>query len=320
MTGNINQVETIAYKMSENRSKKTQVDERPPKTFVIGGRGFIGNAFLKTYQRFDPNTLGTHHQEAFPLKKLDLLHLDLDALRLKPGEYSYAIIAAAIANIPLCEKQPALTHEINVTGTLQLVDQLCRRNITPVLFSSDYVYDGKIGFYDEHSLVNPLNEYGRQKVELEREIAKRFNNQFLLIRPGKVFGLTKGDGTLLDEMAHALNQQKPIRVATDQIFCPISIDDLIKTVIQLQKIGATGVYHVSGNEAWSRQQIAQAVCRALHAPEDLIQPISLDELNEPFVRPKRTNMTNRKVCVATGCKIESLQSSIETIVRQYEVS
>lgn len=290
---------------------------QPPKTFVIGACGFIGHAFLEAYKRFDPSAWGTHYRDSFSFKKFDLMQPDLEILEIPSYQYSYAIIAAAMNPILACEKEPQLSRQINVDGTLHLIEQLCIKDITPVFFSSDFVFDGKQNIYDENSPLNPLNEYGKQKADLERALVKNFKGRYLLIRTSKVYGLTKGDGTLIDEMAQLLVKGKVVRAAYDQVFCPIAIHDLVSTVIELQKIGAKDIFHVCGNKAFSRLEIAHAVCRALHSDINLVQPISLDDLGEPFFRPKQVHLINRKVYEKIRIPITSLQDSIRTIANQY---
>jgi len=287
------------------------------KTLVIGGCGFIGKSLLKAYQHLNIPASGTHYKESFYYKKLDLCEPNLDSLDIQANEFSHAIISAGFSNVFFCEKNPQITHQINVRGTLRLIEQLCERNIVPVLCSSSYVFDGILGSYEEAALVNPLNEYGKQKAELEREISLRFDKMVLLLRLGKVFGLEKGDGTLLDEMIKSLLGKKKICAAYDQIFCPIAMDDLIAQIVQLQKINARGLYHVCGDEVWSRLDLAKILCQALCINPDIIEPISLDDLEEAVLRPKRTDMINRKMFVTTGIKTKTLLSSIEHIACQY---
>ncbi|HSX26656.1 MAG TPA: sugar nucleotide-binding protein [Chlamydiales bacterium] len=285
-------------------------------TFVIGALGLVGSAFLRALRAEVPDTLGTHHQEVGTLKKFNLLQPDLGKL-MEGGGYSSAIVAAGIPSILRCEKEPTYTYQCNVKGTLELVEQLCKKGIIPILFSTDYVFDGIRGGYDEESPTSPLNEYGKQKAVLEKQIVKEFPDICLLIRLSKVYGTLKGDKTLMDEMASSIVNGKKVRAAYDQVFCPIHIDDVVDCVRRLVSIGARGIYNVSGEEAISRLDLARSICRELGASLDLVESISLQDLSEPFIRPRRTDMTNRKVCEKTGIKMRSLKSSIKTIVDQY---
>ncbi|HSX13984.1 MAG TPA: sugar nucleotide-binding protein [Chlamydiales bacterium] len=292
------------------------ISQSPPKTLVIGARGFLGSAFYHAYRAHHPTSLGTHHSNIDSLKTLNLISPNLEKL-VKSDEYLYGVISAGVSNILRCEKEPELTYQCNVKGTLQLVEQLCQMRITPILFSTDYVFDGKMGSYHEESLVNPLNQYGKQKAELEHSLAHHFAGKYLLIRLSKVYGVQRGDKTIIDEMACLLMNQRRVRAAFDQIFSPVFVDDVVSAVIKLQLKEARGVYHVSGGQTISRLELAKTVCKALGAVEELVEPISLSDLSEPFLRPQRTDMINQKVCGATGIQMTNLNTAVQSIVTQY---
>ena len=56
----------------------------------------------------------------------------------------------------------------------------------------------------DDAMTTPLNEYGRQKAEVERLLPEVCQGNCLILRLGKVYGTTPGDGSLLDEMATLL--------------------------------------------------------------------------------------------------------------------
>jgi len=275
---------------------------RTPKTLVIGAKGFLGSHFLKAYRLIYPDTLGITRET------LDLNAPNLDSLHL--NDYEYALIGAAVTSIAQCEKEKETSFSCNVTGTLKLAQELRKKNIIPILFSTDYVYDGISGNYDEESPLSPLNEYGRQKAELQRRLPEVCGNDFLLIRPSKVYGSLRGDGTLLDEMICKLRQKKPIQAAHDQIFSPILVTDLINGVIELQKKHCRGIFHIC-SEICSRFEISQRISKKLGFSNELIQAISLDDLKESFKRPKNTSLNCQKFQSSTGLVFRSIKDYIE---------
>lgn len=280
------------------------------KTLVIGSEGFIGRHFLKAYRHSHPDSIGTHRIATNTALAFDLCQPDLAELPIRKGEYGYALIAAAVPRIGECERDKEKTFLTNVTGTLKLAEQLVERNITPILFSSDYVFDGKTGGYNETSPTNPLNEYGRQKVLLEQRIKEICNENYLMIRPSKVYGMIRGDKTLLDEMAGLFLAGKTVRAAFDQTFCPILIEDLINAIIYLQANDCRGLFHICGPEIWNRFEIASALAKELQVKESLVQKISLDDLKESFLRPKKTDMKSDKFQKTSGMKMTPLSESI----------
>ena len=229
---------------------------------------------------------------------------------------THLIIAAACCNIESCSKEPKKSYQINVEGTLELVRQSIERGLFPILFSSDYVFDGMDREYDESSKTAPLNPYGKQKEELEQRLPDYSKGNHLILRLSKIFSLEKGSGTLLDEMASELCKGRAVRAATDQLFCPLEIGDLMTFITLLLKQKARGLYNVGGSERVSRYDLALRVAKALGVSEAAVMPISLDELGGT-VRPKSTALSSQKLYNDTGFKPHELCHSIQSIAKLY---
>ena len=104
----------------------------------------------------------------------------------------------------------------------------------PIFLSSDYVFDGTapIGCVDDAPLC-PTTEYGRQKAEVEQALAAS-GKPHLVCRLSKTYGLDRGDGTLLDEIAGKLSTGQSFSAAFDQRFCPTFAGDLPAAIMELQ--------------------------------------------------------------------------------------
>jgi dTDP-4-dehydrorhamnose reductase len=209
---------------------------------------------------------------------------------LRAYKIDRAIIASAITGVSFCENNPEKTYAINVAGTLELARQLSAEGIKVYIFSSDYVFDGINGNYQEDSKKNPLNEYGRQKSLIEDTIRSVCNNNYCILRISKVFSIEKGSGTLLEEIAKKLLKNEKMLVATDQYFCPICINDLVIIVKKLVFSDAEGLINVCSPQSISRLTLVQEIARVFSTSLDCIQYISLDNINDNIKRPKDTSM------------------------------
>lgn len=278
------------------------------KLVIIGSQGFIGNHITIS---MNP-AISTHYKNAPYL--LDLRAPDLKALPLSTE--THAIITAGCANIDDCNKSPEKTYAVNVTGTLQLVKQCREMGLFPILFSTDYVFNGKEGGYTESSFTCPINAYGKQKAELESRIHDVTCGNYLMLRLSKIFSTSAGDNSLLDEMMHNLTQEKTIRAATDQEFCPLHVNDLVTIIQELIDQNITGLINIGGQETVNRYALALKVCEALNVSTTLVKPISLDELmGSP--RPKKTALNCKKLYETVTTKPRTLQDSILKLATIY---
>jgi dTDP-4-dehydrorhamnose reductase len=285
---------------------------------IIGASGFIGKQILTALRSVNHLTVGTSRSPCAGLIHLDLASPDVDALRLNTCGITHAIIAAAVSSVAECERDPIVTRLVNVEGSLRLAHQLCREGIRTVAFSSDYVFDGADGQYVEEAPVNPLNEYGRQKAELEKGLMDITGGNVLIIRLSKVFDVIRGSGTLLDEMASNLSQGLPVLAAADQFFCPTFIEDVVAAVLHLIASERTGIVHLCAPTKISRLQLARKVACSFGCRLDLVQEISLQDLGENFRRPLDTSMVCTRLTDMETFPFTNLEECIINLKHNYQ--
>ena len=276
---------------------------------IIGSQGFIGRHLTTS---LNPKIF-THYRDAPYV--LNLRAPDLSTLPLSTE--THVVIAAGCANINDCNTQPEKTYAINVAGTLRLAKQCREMGLFPVLFSTDYVFNGEEGGYTESSSTCPINAYGKQKAELESKIHDMTHGNYLMLRLSKIYSTSAGDHSLLDEMMQSLTQGKKIHAATDQEFCPLHINDLVTIIQELIDQNITGLINIGGQETLSRYSLALQVCKALNISTTLVNPISLDDL-EGATRPKKTNLNCKMLYEIVTTKPQSLQDSIATLANHYQ--
>src|SRR5205814_1282635 len=95
-------------------------------------------------------------------------------------------LCAAIANVDKCED--ATTSIVNVRGVTTVL-RLCEQFESKLVwYSSSYVFDGLNSVsYKENDLVNPIQNYGKQKLVMENLIIQS-DLPHLVIRTVGVFG------------------------------------------------------------------------------------------------------------------------------------
>lgn len=280
------------------------------KTAVIGASGYVGQHLLEAYRTKFPDCFGTSFAAGDPsLRHLDIREPKLDLLKLEQTGHRAILIAAAKPNVAYCEAHPDESYAVNVRGTLALIDQIAQTSMQVVFISSDYVFDGVAGSYTDDAPTNPITEYGRQKAEVERELPNRSDN-WLVLRLSKIFGLEKGDGTLLDDLAQSLAAGRSVRVATDQRFSPTFITDLVAACLAIQSRGLRGIVNLCSSEASSRYGLAKKLAETMAIDTELVEPVLLHDLPGMDGRPLNTSMIPVRLGTEVGTKFTPLSDSI----------
>jgi len=230
----------------------------PALAWVTGAGGLIGNYLVQLAPTCAPGW------RVRGLTRADLDLTDFGAVRraLAADHPALVIHCAALSRSPECEANPSLARRVNVEVTRTLAELGATASL--VLFSTDLVFDGRQGSYDETAVPNPLNVYAQTKAEAERAVLPHARH--LVIRTSLNGGTSPtGDRAFNEEMRRAWRAGRTLRLFTDEYRSPIHASVTARAVWELALAGATGVYHVAGAERLSRWEIGHIV--AARCPE-----------------------------------------------------
>ncbi len=158
--------------------------------------------------------------------------------RESPG---LVIHCAALANTPACEKNPPLAHKLNVEVTSVLAELAA--DIPFIFFSTDLVFDGRTGNYDESAPVSPLSVYGKTKADAERVVLA--NPKHTVVRTSLNFGQSPtGDRAFNEQMRRAVERGETLHLFTDEFRCLIAAVETARAVWELVAQDKPGLYHV----------------------------------------------------------------------------
>ena len=288
------------------------------KTAVIGASGYIGRHLLDKYREQFPQCVGTSYSDRVPhLIPFDIREPDFEfSCDLESTGHEAAVIASAIPNISYCENQPVDAYEVNVAGTLKLLMNLSETSLRIIFLSTDYVFDGVQGNFDDNHRTNPSTNYGKHKETIERAITELTDN-FLVIRLSKIYGLRKGDNTILDEAASLLHNNAQVFGASDQYFCPTYIGDIVQAIIDVQEENLAGIINICSPEIWSRFEMYTKLAQLMDKDKSLVKEINLYDWPEMRGRPLNTSMVCSRLHQETRTEFVCLEESIDKVARNY---
>lgn len=259
----------------------------PSTVLLIGAGGLVGRHLRRALA--DTRTIPTFHRDGTEAG-LQLDITDHEAVRrtIREAKPDVILLAAADAYVERCEREPDATRRVNVDAPRVIATESKAMGALLVVFSSEYVFDGTAGRYDENDERHPINEYGRQKVELE-DLALATGNA-LVCRTSGVFGGDPKRRNFVCQLVDRLRAGQAFDVPSDQFITPTYAPALADAVVRLVRLGHRGIFHVAGPRILGRMDFARLVADAYALPAELLRPRVTKELGLAAPRPLRCGL------------------------------
>jgi len=255
------------------------------KVLIIGASGLVGSNLYHTFNKENKAGINTGTHLSYPTDYT--VYFDtLKEIPLKVSKEKWDVIihTGALTNVDQCENEEDLSYQLTVASTKMLLLLAKKDNSKFVYISTDYVFNGKNGPYTETDEVNPLNIYGKHKLESEKIVTNYSNH--LILRITNVYGDEIRNKNFISRITDTLKQQENllIKAPIDQFATPINAEDVAKAIYLLVNDNKTGIYHLAGTDYLSRVQLLQRI-NLYHSNKIKIEPIKTASLNQAAPRP-----------------------------------
>jgi dTDP-4-dehydrorhamnose reductase len=260
---------------------------RVPLAWITGAGGLIGNYLVQTAPRFAP----MWSAQGLTRANLDLLDFVAVSRAFAERRPNLIIHCAAMSRSPDCQANPQLARQINVEATATLAE--LAKDIAFVFLSSDLVFDGGTGNYDETAVVKPLSVYAETKIAAEKIVLA--NPRHTVVRTSLNGGTSPtGDRGFNEQMRQAWQAGQALKMFTDEFRCPIPAVVTAQAIWELVNKVATGLFHVAGAERLSRVQMGRLIAARWPQLNPTIQANSRKEY-QGAPRPGDTSLNCAKV-------------------------
>ena len=203
------------------------------------------------------------------------------------------IHAAACTAVDECEQQPAVAFRVNAEGTRNVASVCRQARISLLYVSTDYVFDGeKTDAYVESDSPNPINIYGRSKLEGERYVSDLID-RFWIIRTSWLFG--RQGRNFVKTILDMARRGESLRVVNDQVSSPTYTVDLVTALAQVLEKGSPGIYHVTNQGHCSWYEFAQEILRQAGLEDVALTPIPTSASGRPAPRPRNSCLANARL-------------------------
>lgn len=230
--------------------------------------------------------------EATTLDNLDITNQQQVFETLRRVQPSHIIHCAAYTAVDKAEDEGReLNYKVNVDGTRYLATAAKELGIPLVYISTDYVFDGNLadGEYLVDSPTNPMNEYGKAKLQGE-EVVRDLLSDYYIIRTSWVFG--KYGHNFVYTMRRLAKERPQLTIVNDQYGRPTWTRTLAEFVVfLLQNQSPYGIYHLSNDDACTWYEFAREILKDTDVE---VLPVTSDEFPQKAYRPKHSVMSLQK--------------------------
>lgn len=295
------------------------------KIMVTGSNGLLGQKLIhQLANRPDVTLLATargnnrlKQQAGYAYTSLDITDGPAVLALCQSWQPDAIIHTAAMTQVDDCEDQQAACWELNVTAVDHLIRAAEAVNAHLVHLSTDFIFDGAAGPYDETAAPNPLSFYGKSKLASEKLLLES-SISYSIIRTVLVYGVAEdmSRSNIVLWAKGALEKGQPLRIVSDQFRTPTLAEDLAQGCILAAMKRAQGIYNISGKDQMSVLELVKRVARYFDLPTDQISEVSTDTLNQRARRPLVTGFILDKARRDLGYEPHSFEEGIALVISQ----
>lgn len=286
------------------------------KILITGSHGMLGTDLTSLLR--EKRALSSSHNENIevidaPHEELDITLEDEVSDFISGHKPDIIINCAAFTNVDKCETEREIAFKVNALGPKYIAAAAKECGARVIHISTDFVFDGNSDRpYIEEDQTNPLSEYGRTKLEGERNIQNHCN-AFLIVRTSWLFG--RHGTNFVEKMLELAGHNKELSIVTDETGSPTYTADLAGALWTLIKQECKGIFHVTNEGSCSRYEWAKNIFETLGYNIN-IHPIRSSQYKRPAKVPLNSTLNCQKFTIATGMRIRPWQEALGTYLKK----
>jgi UDP-glucose 4-epimerase len=253
------------------------------RVLVTGGAGFIGSHLVDRLvdEGYDVRVIDNLYsgkleniERHIKNNKVDFVKGDIrDTSLVKKSLVGVDAVfhLAAIISVPFSVSNPELTLDVNVAGTLNLLNSSSEKNVRKFIFvSSCAVFgDTKILPVNENASTNPISPYAESKLSAEREclsFQQRGLLQSVVLRFFNVYGPRQGMNDYSGVITRFINRAKQKQFLTiygdgSQTRDFVNVQDIVQALLACMKNSSANgeVFNIGSGKPTSITELAKTV-------------------------------------------------------------
>ncbi len=258
------------------------------------------------------------YEKRYIYEVLDITNKEKTKKIIQKYKPEFIVNCAAFTNVDACETEKELCWKLNVDAVKNLIISSRISNAKIIHISTDYIFDGKNGPYNETDTPNPISFYGRSKLASENAL-KASGVDYIILRTIVLYGYgNKIKPNFALWLVDELRNSRQVRIVKDQIGNTTHADDLAYAILKsIEKVEGKQdiklIYNIAGEDIISRLDFAYYMCEIFGFDKELITPILTSELHQPAPRPLKSGLITLKAKTELGLNTMTSKEGIQLL-------
>jgi dTDP-4-dehydrorhamnose reductase len=308
----------------------SSLKNNPKKILITGANGLLGQKLIKQIlPNKDLFAIATSKSDCrlpadwadFAFEQMDVCDTAQVDEVMRAHQPDVVIHAASMTDVDRCEVNHDECYRQNVIGTRNVLSACEKYGSHFIFISTDFIFDGKNGPYDETASSNPINYYGRSKEQAEA-ITRSSRAIWTIVRTNLVYGMAHdlSRSNLVLWVKHALELGKEIHLVDDQIRTPTLAEDLAIGCLLIAKKKATGIFNISGKDLLTPYDMAILTARYFDLDEEKILKTDSRHFSQVAPRPLRTGLLIDKAIQYLDYDPKTFEEGIGILTKQFNLA
>ena len=268
------------------------------RVLVTGINGQLGYDVVKELQNRNHTPIGVDRED------MDLTSPEQIKECIQNVKPEVIIHCAAYTAVDAAEDNEELCRRVNALAVKDIAECAKELDIPMIYISTDYVFNGKKGIetedkmsnkdnykeYLENDNTNPVNLYGKTKLEGELYVRELLENY--IVRISWVFG--ENGNNFIDTMLRLSKDRSELNVIDDQIGSPTYTKDLAPLLVDMIETDKYGTYHATNDGFCSWYEFAREIFNIANI-DITVNPIPTSQYPTRAARPINSKMSKQKL-------------------------
>ncbi len=281
---------------------------------ITGAGGLLGANLVLEALASGHRVIAGDHQ--YPIRHPEVDSLAADLCQAGAAESilaakrpDWVIHCAAATSVDGCEDDPAMAFRLNRDMAQAVARGARAAGSRLVHISTDAVFDGERGGYQEEDRPSPINVYGQSKLEGEQVVGAA-DPQALIVRTNLYGWNAQPKQSLAEWFLAELQAGRPCPGFTDAWFSPILVNDLGRLLFAMLEAELTGVYHVAGGECVNKYDFGVRVARIFGLDPSLVEPVGAAQAALKARRGRNLCLSTQHSATALGMKMPDVATGL----------